>query len=285
MDSTILVVEGDVNMQLLLFRLFAEEGYAVVAASDGVEAIARIEAEEPGLVVANVDLAGRSGTEVCRHVKERLGHIPVVLLAPGTNPEPIEPADAVVGIPLDPQKALEAVRGLLAQGEAQRPGARRPDRLLVIDDDLGILNLLQSLLTKEGYDLVTADCGREGLAALEREQPDLILLDVQMPGMSGFEVLTEIRQRHPSVPVIMVTGYGSEDVATQALRLGADDYVAKPLRLRNICFRIESNLERARLRASHDRLNRQLRQTTLDLCVRLQDALSENEEMKKAREK
>jgi DNA-binding response OmpR family regulator len=272
-QNTILVVDSDTNMQLLLLRLFAEGGHAVIAAGDGAEAIARLEAEHPGLVVANVDLPGRSGVEVCRYVKGRPEAVPVILLAPGTDPGPIEPADAVVGVPIDAQKLLDAVRRVFDMGQGQPV---RPDRLLVIDDDLGILSLLESLLSKEGYEVTTADCGRDGLAAIERCQPDMVLLDVQMPGMSGFEVLTLIRERHPTLPVVMVTGYGSEDVATQALRLGADDYLAKPLRVRNVCFRIQSTLERARLRASQARLNRQLRQTTLELTDRLQRAIEAN---------
>jgi DNA-binding response OmpR family regulator len=71
----------------------------------------------------------------------------------------------------------------------------------------------------------------------------------------------------------MVTAFGSEDVAADALRLGADDYMAKPLRIQNLCFRIQRNLEKARLRANQELLNRQLRETTLELTDRLQKAL------------
>jgi len=269
-QNTILVVDNDTSMQLLLLRLFAEGGYAVASAGDGGEAIARIEADCPGLIVANVDLPGRSGVEVCRYAKERPVPVPVILLAPGTEPAPIEPADLVLGIPIDTQRTLEAAHQLLERSAASQ--SPPPTKLLVIDDDPGILSLLESLLTKEGYAVVTADNGREGLAALERGRPDLILLDVQMPGMSGFEVLSKIRERDTDTPIIMVTGYGSEDVATQSMRLGADDYLAKPLRVRNICFRIQSNLERARLRASQEQLNRRLRQATLELAERLQAA-------------
>jgi DNA-binding response OmpR family regulator len=269
-QKTILVADSDTSMQLLLFRLFAEAGHVVTAASHGAEAIARIESERPDVIVAHVDLPGKSGAELSRYAKDRPDPIPVVLLVPGGEAAPVEPADAVIGLPIDAQRALEVVRGVLHVGGREQEKA--PDKLLVIDDDLGILNLLENLLANEGYEVATADCGREGLAAIERDRPDLVLLDVQMPGMSGFEVLSTIRERHPDLPIIMVTGYGSEDVATQALRLGADDYLAKPLRIRNISFRIESNLERSRLRASQQRLNRQLRQTTLELTERLEKA-------------
>jgi len=273
-QKTILVADSDTNMLLLLFRLFAEAGYVVTSASDGAEAIAKVEAERPDLIISSAGLPGKSGVELCRYVKERPDPIPVILLARGAEADALGAADAVAGIPIDAQKVLAAARGLLDAGEAEH--VKTPDKLLVIDDDLGILNLLESLFRNEGYEVTTADCGREGLAAIDRQRPDLVLLDVQMPGMSGFEVLSKIRERHRDLPIIMVTGYGSEDVATQALRLGADDYLAKPLRIRNICFRIQSNLERAQLRASQARLNRQLRQTMLELTARVEKAHAAN---------
>ena len=274
MRNTILVLDRDPTNQLLLFRILGGAGYAVASARDGAEALAKIEARPPGLIVANVNLPGKSGAEIAQLVKMRPSPIPVILMSPEADPTPIPPADFVVGSPIDASKILEAVRRLLSGDEAD--SMLPADRILVIDDDLAILNLLENLLAGEGYQVVTAACGREGLVALEKDQPDLILLDVQMPGMSGFEVLTKIRELRCEAPVIMVTAYGSEDVAAEALRLGADDYIAKPLRVRNLCFRIQRNLEKARLRASQESLNEQLRQTTLELTSRLQDVIEAN---------
>ncbi len=270
--KTVLLADPDIGMQLLLSRLLLEDGYAVLTASDGAEAIARLQTHQPDLLLANANLPGKSGAELCHFVKSTQSPIPVVILSAGGTGVP--EADATITLPIDPQNVLETLQGIVERAES---GETPPSRLLVVDDDLGILNLLNTILTNEGYEVVTADCGRDGLAALEREQPDLILLDVQMPGMSGFEVLAAIRQNHPSLPVIMITGFGSEDVATQALRLGADDYLTKPLKVRNVCFRIQNALERARLRASQQQLNRLLRRTTLDLTDRLERLLEERE--------
>ena len=273
LQNTILVCDADSGTQVLLFRLLAEAGYGVTSASDGAAAIAKIESDPPALVLANVDLPGKNGVDLCRYVKERPQPIPVVLLAPGTAPEPIEPADAVVGLPIDPMKLLDAMRLLLGgDTDTERP----PARVLLVDDDVGILDLLKNLLGTEGYGVEATNCGREGLAAIERQLPDIVLLDVQMPGMTGFEVLAKIREGRPQLPVVMVTGHGSEDVAAEALRLGADDYIAKPLRIRNLCFRVERTLEKARLRAAQERLNQQLRQTTLELADRLSDLVEAN---------
>ncbi len=273
MENSILVCDADAGTQVLLFRLLAEAGYVVRSASDGAEAVAKIESDPPSLVIANVGLPAKSGVELCTYVKARREATPVLLLAPGTAPEPIEPADGVFGLPLEPMRVLEAVQGLLAGGsESARPSSR----VLVIDDDVGILELLTNLLGSEGYTVTTAACGREALEALEGELPDIVLLDVQMPGMSGFEALASIRERHALLPVIMVTGHGSEEVAADALRLGADDYIAKPLRIRNLCFRVERTLEKAHLRSEQQRLNQQLRQTTLELTDRLEGLAEAN---------
>ena len=265
--------DADSGTQVLLFRVLAEAGYAVTSAAGAAEAIAKIESDPPALVIANVDLPGKSGVELCRYVKARPEPIPVLLLTPGTAPEAIEPADGVIGLPIDTTRVIEAVRPLLASGEG---AAREQQHVLVVDDDVGILDLLTNLLGSEGYRVTTAACGREGLEAIEKELPDIVLLDVQMPGMSGFEALATIRGRHPYLPVVMVTGHGSEEVAADALRLGADDYIAKPLRIRNLCFRVERNLEKARLGAAQDSLNEQLRQTILELTDRLADLVEAN---------
>ena len=277
MHKMILVADSDPNMQVLLYRILGDAGYSVSPASDGSEVIARVAAERPSLVVANVELPGKSGVDVCRHIKSGPEPIPVVLIAPGIDPQPIEPADAVIGTPLDAGRVVAIVRGLLDAG----PQVPRPsEKLLVIDDDLGILELLEKLLTREGYQVVTADNGREGIAAIPSVCPDLVLLDVQMPGVGGFETLGKIREDHPDLPVIMITGFGSEDVAAQALRVGADDYLSKPLRIRHVCFRIQSNLEKARLRASQEHLNRRLLKTTLELTERLETALSASADLR-----
>jgi len=271
--KTVLLADPDIGMQLLLSRLLLEDGYAVLTASDGAETIARLETHQPDLLVANASLPGKSGAELCHFVKSTHCPIPVVILSPAPERQ-VPEADATITLPIDPRNVLETLQGIVERAESSEAP---PSRLLVVDDDLGILNLLNTILTNEGYEVVTADCGRDGLAAIEREEPDLVLLDVQMPGMSGFEVLAAIRQNHPSLPVIMITGFGSEDVATQALRLGADDYLTKPLKVRNVCFRIQNALERARLRASQQQLNHLLRRTTLDLTDRLERLLEERE--------
>jgi DNA-binding response OmpR family regulator len=104
-------------------------------------------------------------------------------------------------------------------------------RVLVIDDELEVRQVLQEYLTTRGYQVETADGGAAGLAAIERFGPDVALLDVSMPEMDGVETLRHIVERHPGLPVIMVTANVDVGVTSRLLAMGAADYVPKPFDL------------------------------------------------------
>src|SRR5579862_9225699 len=97
--------------------------------------------------------------------------------------------------------------------------------ILVIDDEAGIRESLEVLLTLEGYGVRTALDGEQGLRILEVENFDLILLDLALPGQSGLELLPQIKERQPETPVIMITAYGTVDNVVEAIRAGAENFV------------------------------------------------------------
>jgi DNA-binding response OmpR family regulator len=101
-------------------------------------------------------------------------------------------------------------------------------RLLIVDDETAVLDVLAEYFTSQGHDVHTAQSGPEALDALGRVRPDLILLDIRMPGMDGVQVLRELRSRAATVPVVMVTANEDLALARLTLRLGAFDYVSKP---------------------------------------------------------
>jgi CheY-like chemotaxis protein len=100
--------------------------------------------------------------------------------------------------------------------------------VLIVDDDEVIRSLLRLTLPDEGYDLVEAEDGDQALQISDADQPALVLLDWRMPGISGEEVLTALKQRYPDVPVIVLTAEPEAKVRTQAESLGADVFMAKP---------------------------------------------------------
>ena len=116
--------------------------------------------------------------------------------------------------------------------------------IMVVDDEQTIPSLLSRTLEPEGYGVVIADNGRSAMKLLEEHTPDLIILDIMMPGLDGFQVLGLIRQRF-SVPVIMLTAKREVNTARDALNLGADDYIRKPFCKGELLARIRAKLRRA----------------------------------------
>ncbi len=115
--------------------------------------------------------------------------------------------------------------------------------ILVIDDKANVRLLLKDYLTEQGFKVVTAVNGREGLIVAKHESPDLVLLDIMMPEMDGYQFMTHYR-RDNSTPVIIITAKEEETDAVLGLELGADDYVLKPFRMRELVARIRANLRR-----------------------------------------
>jgi CheY-like chemotaxis protein len=117
-------------------------------------------------------------------------------------------------------------------------------RILVVDDLSDNLLLLQTVLEAEGYEVDTANSGRLALAKVEAAPPDLILLDVMMPDMNGYEVTRQIRQNQsvPFIPILLVTAYEDTN-AIQGLALGANDFIRKPIEFDTLLARIEAFLQ------------------------------------------
>ena len=116
--------------------------------------------------------------------------------------------------------------------------------ILVVDDERKLRDLVRSYLEAEGYVVLLADTGLRALEAVERAHPDLIVLDLMLPDLSGEEVARSVRT-HSNVPIIMLTAKAGEDDRVAGLRLGADDYLVKPFSPRELVARIEAVLRRA----------------------------------------
>ena len=116
--------------------------------------------------------------------------------------------------------------------------------IMVVDDEQAVLRLLNRTLEPEGYGVIVADNGRSALDLLEEHRPDLVILDIMMPGLDGFQVLNLIRQSS-NVPVIMLSARREVTTLRYALALGADDYVGKPFHTGELVARIRVKLRRA----------------------------------------
>lgn len=142
------------------------------------------------------------------------------------------------------------------------------NKLLVIDDEPDILRVLSMSLRADGYDVFTAENGAEGLAAFEREDPDIVITDIKMPGMNGIEVLGKIKAREPDAEVIIITGHGDIDNAIEALKFGASDYINKPIRDEALSIALQRAREKIEIR-------QQLKEYTINLEKKVENATRE----------
>jgi DNA-binding NtrC family response regulator len=122
------------------------------------------------------------------------------------------------------------------------------ETILVVDDDSYIQKILADRLESLGYRVLVAADGKQALELLDHKDPQLMFLDIEMPGMKGLEVLKEIRHRQRDFPVIMITAYGSIDLAVQAMKEGAYDFIPKPFKPGHVALVVQKAIERQRLR-------------------------------------
>jgi DNA-binding response OmpR family regulator len=120
-------------------------------------------------------------------------------------------------------------------------------RILVVDDEIYIVHILEFSLTMEGYTVLTASNGEEALKVIEQERPDLVVLDIMMPKLDGYEVCRQLRQddRFSNLPVILLSAKGRPVDREAGLQAGADDYIAKPFSPRKLLEKIRELLDRS----------------------------------------
>lgn len=277
-QKRILLIDDDqINLESLR-EVLEQADYGVMTASDGCQGLALAQAESPDLIILDLLLPGLDGFEICAKLKEdpRYADIPIVMLT-GVfiTPEDMQrglqlgaerfliKADAYVSKPPVYEQLLQDILVLL--GEASPVSAPQKNLILVVDDDGLNRELLKQTLSAQGYPIVTAVDGQEGWARFRSSAPSLVLLDIQMPGLNGLQVLDRIREQTADVAVIIMTAFGSEATAVQAMKRGADDYLVKPFQPWQIVPAVEENLEKTRLR----RLSRQLAARLRDSNARL----------------
>jgi phosphoserine phosphatase RsbU/P len=149
----------------------------------------------------------------------------------------------------------------------------KPSRILTIDDEPLVREILTAYLEDSGYEVSEAGDGQTGIEMIRREPPDLVLCDLRMPGVDGLQVLATVTREFPELPILVVSGMGGISDAIQALKLGAWDYVTKPIEdMMVLEHAIDHALERARLRRENrehrehlETINEQLRQTVRQL--------------------
>ncbi|MCU0596584.1 MAG: sigma-54 dependent transcriptional regulator, partial [Desulfobacterota bacterium] len=132
------------------------------------------------------------------------------------------------------------------------------DTILIVDDEKNYLVVLEALLNPEGYEIVTAEKAHEALRVIKEADVDLVLTDMKMPGMTGMELLEEAKKIKPEVPVIMMTAYGTIEMAVEAMKKQAYDYITKPFQNEELKLTIRKALDNYRLLKENRRLSEAL---------------------------
>jgi two-component system response regulator AtoC len=152
-------------------------------------------------------------------------------------------------------------------------------RVLVIDDDPGVRDYMEALVSRQGYHVDAVADGEQALASLSDTRPDVVTLDVVLPGMDGLETLRRLKQRLPEVPVVMLSGHGQARNIVEAMRLGASDFLRKPFEVEELELAFQKALEKRALKQEVERLRGRARSETelLLLC-------GDNQKMKEIRD-
>jgi two-component system response regulator AtoC len=152
-------------------------------------------------------------------------------------------------------------------------------RVLVIDDDPGVRDYLEALVSRQGYQVFAAAGGEDALRTLDDSRPDLVTLDVVLPGMDGLETLRQLKQRLPEVPVVMLSGHGQARTIVEAMRLGASDFLRKPFEVEELELAFQKALEKRALKQEVEQLRGRARSETEMLLLD-----GENRKMKAVRD-
>ena len=159
------------------------------------------------------------------------------------------------------------------QARSTQPCSDSNRRVLIVDDEPSVVNLLAETLRQEGYSCWGCQSGKEAMHLMDTQQYDVILSDVHMPGMNGLELLRLIREKHPRLASVMITGEGDVRVGVQAMKEGADDYLLKPFKPAAVAVSINQVLHRKKLEGELENYRLHLEEMVEDRTEQLRGAM------------
>jgi DNA-binding NtrC family response regulator len=245
---SILVVDDHDDGREALEQVLTQAGATVIPAASARAALTHLDAVE--LIVTDYFMPGETGLWLLERVGERDRTVPVIVVTGYADDYADQLARApfarVLRKPIDPGHLCETIAAVLRDASARSPGSspstHSPGRVLIVEDEEQVAALLEDAVAEFGYGVRVAPTGVEALRLVPEFRPDVVLLDLALPEMSGDTVLQRLRQSDPHLPVIMVTGNTDMDVARRMLSLGAFDYVAKPFDLSRLGRMLEAAL-------------------------------------------
>ncbi len=259
-DKTrILVVDDSESIRDLLLSILQGEGYEVCVAKSAEEGLALLKEFRPAVAMVDIVLPGMSGLEMLSRIKHDSRDTEVLVMTGHTSAESAlqairlgaygyleKPFEKIEEVWLAVKRAIER-RALIEKGRTLLDDSDKT-RILVVDDSDSTQELLQKLLEGEGCEVRLASTAEDGLALLEEFEPAVAMVDIVLPGMSGLEMLSHIRQRSKDTEVVVITGHASAGTALQATRQGAYDYLEKPFeKIHDVWITVQRAIERRSL--------------------------------------
>jgi len=249
----IALIEDEEVLAGVLENKLKKEGFDVFTARDGEAGLELVQAVMPDLILLDIIMPKMDGFEVLArlHEDKNLSKIPVIVISNSGQPVEIEKAvslgvkDYLIKAEFDPQEVLSKILNQLNSAGKNIRGVRsvalggsdsptktvdpKNFKVLVVEDDSFLRDLISRKLTKEGFQVLQALEGEEGLRKAIEEKPHIVLLDLILPGMDGFEILQKIRADEGAgkVPVIILSNLGQKDDIEKGNKLGATDYLVK----------------------------------------------------------
>lgn len=240
----VLVVDDELDVAKLVEIYLAKEGYQVMKAFDGEQALAMAAKESPDVITLDIMMERVDGFEVLRRLKDnpKTASIPVIIISIVCDEHKgfrLGAADYLAK-PIDASKLIQTVDSLLAKVEGEK-------KVLIADDDKEIIKWLKLALERKGFKTCVAYNGLEAIMAVKREEPDLLLLDLKMPQMDGYQVIERLKKSKETanIPIIVMTAYPFDRTKTHVLSLAAEQ-LSKPFSVEFLTSKIERALSRGR---------------------------------------
>jgi CheY-like chemotaxis protein len=244
MKKKILVVDDEPDIREVVRLYLAEEGYEIIEACNGQEAILKVQTEKPDLVVLDIMMPGINGFEVAKHLKDdpNTQHIPIIILSVLAHDSQFRQGILdYISKPFRQDELVQTVRKILEKIESKNI----KKNILVVDDDPDIVDIISICLKDNNLIAEKAYSGPEALEKAKAKEIDLILLDINMPGMNGFEVIKLLKEDKKTfdIPIVVLTGtYITEDDKKHGLTLGVAKYLTKPFSADDLVKQIKGAL-------------------------------------------
>lgn len=258
--NTILIIEDEEVLLSILRDKLEKEGFVVEVARDGEEGVEKVKEAIPDLILLDIVMPKMNGFDVIEALQKKVEtqEIPIIVISNSGNEVEVERLegmgieDYLVKANFSPQEVMNKVKAYLAEHEnsedeqvssSQENGEKSADNeaqdesdkadtketLIVIEDERFLVDVMSSKFEEAGYEVVTAMNGKKGVELIREKEPKVILLDLLLPDMDGFEVLDEIKSdpKLQNIPVIVVSNYSAEEKRKMSLDKGAETYMVK----------------------------------------------------------